>query len=375
VSEDSKKPGSPADQKFAFDLDLEENDRPTVAPPFDIAEFAREVGTAKSPLIREQNSSGDYEEVSEEQFLSGPPPARGKLETITNEVELEIARLRSATLATSPPPPDLSSSLLSLADARTPSIFPDRPPTQGEFTPFDSAWEEAVDPEAPPPPRLPTNARLPKITEATTREEDPVSSGAATVRNASQALRAARGSIGARAAQNATPMGMARPLAVEIDDPTTSDDPLFATSPAESPPPPQSATRATPPETAAADDPLVEMRERFSLGDYSGALVVAEALLEDSPNEQELLDCADNCRAVLRQMYTARIGPLDRVPVVMVPRDQLRWLSIDHRAGFVLSHIDGVSSLEMILDVSGMPLLDALRILCELSQQRIISFR
>ena len=45
----------------------------------------------------------------------------------------------------------------------------------------------------------------------------------------------------------------------------------------------------------------------------------------------------------------------DRVPVVMVAREQLRWLSIDHRAGFLLSHVDGVSSLEMILDVSGMP--------------------
>jgi hypothetical protein len=29
----------------------------------------------------------------------------------------------------------------------------------------------------------------------------------------------------------------------------------------------------------------------------------------------------------------------------------------------------------MILDVSAMPLLDALRILCELAQQRIISFK
>jgi hypothetical protein len=74
-------------------------------------------------------------------------------------------------------------------------------------------------------------------------------------------------------------------------------------------------------------------------------------------------------------MYTARIGPLDRVPMVMVARDQMRWLSIDHRAGFVLSLVDGVSSLEMILDVSGMPELDALRILSELAQQRIISFR
>jgi hypothetical protein len=60
---------------------------------------------------------------------------------------------------------------------------------------------------------------------------------------------------------------------------------------------------------------------------------------------------------------------------VEVQRDQLRWLSIDHRSGFVLSLVDGVSSLEMILDVSGMRELDALRILFELVQQRIISFR
>jgi hypothetical protein len=74
-------------------------------------------------------------------------------------------------------------------------------------------------------------------------------------------------------------------------------------------------------------------------------------------------------------MYTARIGPLDRVPVVEIARDQLRWLSIDHRTGFILSLVDGISSLEMILDVSGMPPLDALRMLFELVQQRIISIR
>ncbi len=126
---------------------------------------------------------------------------------------------------------------------------------------------------------------------------------------------------------------------------------------------------------AHSKDPTAEMRDKFSLGDYSGALFVAEGLLEDDPANPEALRYAENCRAVLQKMYTARIGPLDRVPIVVVPRDQLRWLSIDHRAGFVLSLVDGVSSLEMVLDVSGMPLLDVLRILYELVQQRVIAFR
>ena len=121
--------------------------------------------------------------------------------------------------------------------------------------------------------------------------------------------------------------------------------------------------------------PPVEMSDRMSLGDYSGALEIAEQILAADPDDAAARGCIETCKSVLRQMYQTRIGPLDRVPVVMVPRDQLRWLSIDHKAGFILSLVDGVSSLEMIIDVSGMPELDTLRILSELAQQRIISLR
>jgi hypothetical protein len=74
-------------------------------------------------------------------------------------------------------------------------------------------------------------------------------------------------------------------------------------------------------------------------------------------------------------MYAAKLAPLNRSPVVVVPRSQMRWLSIDHRAGFVLSLIDGSVSVETVLDLSGMPRLDALRILHELVQQRIVALK
>jgi hypothetical protein len=121
------------------------------------------------------------------------------------------------------------------------------------------------------------------------------------------------------------------------------------------------------------EDPIEEMRERLSLGDYTGALEMAEILLTEDPSDPEVLATADKCRKVLESMYAARLGPLDRVPSVAVQRAQLRWLSIDHRAGFVLSLVDGSSTLEMILDVCGMPRLDAMRILDQLVQQRIVS--
>lgn len=138
-------------------------------------------------------------------------------------------------------------------------------------------------------------------------------------------------------------------------------------------PPPPGAMDAVAKERGP--EPIVEMRERFSLGDYTGALQIADEIVHEHPGDAEALTCAERCREVLVKMYTARIGPMDRVPVLMVAQNQLKWLSIDHRAGFVLSHIDGTSSLEMILDVSGMASLDCLRILFELVQQRIISFR
>lgn len=159
-----------------------------------------------------------------------------------------------------------------------------------------------------------------------------------------------------------------RPVPVEIDDegrPPLSGQPAGSIASA--------APAPTPKSTAETREQ--EMSDRVSLGDYSGALEIAEKILSESPRDSAALACAENCRTVLRQMYATRIGPLDRVPVVMIPRDQLRWLSIDHKAGFVLSLVDGVSTLEMIIDVSGMAELDTLRILSELTQQRIISLR
>ena len=150
-------------------------------------------------------------------------------------------------------------------------------------------------------------------------------------------------------------------------------DRAIASSIAPAPPPSASRLSSRSPER----DPgyARERRSVAASGDYSGALVVAEALLDDDPEHAEALKCAAACQKVLEQMYTTRIGPLDRVPFVAVPTEQLRWLNLDHRAGFVLSHIDGQCSLEQILDVSGMPTLDALRILFELVQQRVVAFR
>jgi len=120
---------------------------------------------------------------------------------------------------------------------------------------------------------------------------------------------------------------------------------------------------------------MAEMRERFSLGDYTGALEIADLILTEDSSNLEAAECSESCRSVLENMYAARLGPGDLVPMVIVPRTQMQWLSLDHRAGFVLSLIDGSSTLETVVDMSGMPKLDALRNLYELVQQRIVAFK
>jgi hypothetical protein len=258
---------------------LDENERPTVNPPFDVEAFAR--AATAPPQHSELNTT------------PRPPPLdaepRSQRDTLTNEVELEAARARSAQ-ASDLAPGRLPSGLLAIANSRSPSgsLPAGKPVSSASMQPGDhlsSSIEDAV-------------------------------------------LGAIQGSS----------------LGPDITERTI-------------------------------EDPTEEMRERASLGDYTGALEMAELILAADPGNLEAAECAENCRSVLENMYAARLGPSGGVPVVVVPQAQMQWLSIDHRAGFVLSLIDGSSTLEMIVDVSGMQRLDALRILHALVQQRIVAFK
>jgi len=68
----------------------------------------------------------------------------------------------------------------------------------------------------------------------------------------------------------------------------------------------------------------------------------------------------------------ARLGGPRKIPKVAVATAKVVALGLDHRAGFVLSLVDGGSSVEDLLDVSGMPRRDALRILCDLVERGAI---
>lgn len=124
---------------------------------------------------------------------------------------------------------------------------------------------------------------------------------------------------------------------------------------------------------ARPTDPLRDMRDRHAMGDFSGALEVAEKILATQPDQEEAFRCAQSCRDVLTDMYASRLGGTHHRAVITMSPDQIRWLSLDHRAGFLLSIIDGVSTIDELLDICGMPRLEALRILCHLLDQQAVS--
>lgn len=136
--------------------------------------------------------------------------------------------------------------------------------------------------------------------------------------------------------------------------------------------PPMAGLQSPPPPAAPARGGAKEMQECYAVGDFSRALEIAEELLARSPDDFSARRCAQNCRDVLTQMYAARIGPLDQVLSVSVSPEEVQWLSLDHRAGFLLSLVDGQSTVDEILDISGMTRLDALKILNDLTERQVV---
>jgi hypothetical protein len=113
-------------------------------------------------------------------------------------------------------------------------------------------------------------------------------------------------------------------------------------------------------------------RELFDLGDFSGSLELVEKALRSNPDHEDARAYLKRNEATLLHMYQSKIGNMGTIPRQLVPPDEIIWLNMHHRAGFILSQVDGTLAYEDLLDVSGMDRFDTMRILADLVQNRII---
>ena len=116
-----------------------------------------------------------------------------------------------------------------------------------------------------------------------------------------------------------------------------------------------------------------QMRDRLAVGDFSGSLQLAELILGADSRHDEARLIASRAKEHLVQFHLARLGGWGAVLGVRVAGADVRWLGLDHRAGFLLSLVDGTTTVEEIVDVSSMARHEALRLLAELLEASAVT--
>ncbi len=114
------------------------------------------------------------------------------------------------------------------------------------------------------------------------------------------------------------------------------------------------------------------VNDMLELDDFSGAVELLDKVLDQDPDHAEAARLREEAEGELIKMYESKIGEMSKAPEVRMASDEIIWLNLDHRAGFLLSMIDGQTSYEDIMAVAGLPQLDVLRILVQLLQEKVI---
>ncbi|MBI5532607.1 MAG: hypothetical protein HY898_07830 [Deltaproteobacteria bacterium] len=127
-----------------------------------------------------------------------------------------------------------------------------------------------------------------------------------------------------------------------------------------------------PPPLANLELAAARMKDCFGEGDYQACLETAEQILARNPNDEGAGSYARTCRRLIEQRHAERIGDLSAIPVVAVSQEQMRWLALDHREGFLLSLIDGHTSIEDLCDIAGMSRVDVLKTIAGLIDAEVL---
>jgi hypothetical protein len=138
------------------------------------------------------------------------------------------------------------------------------------------------------------------------------------------------------------------------------------------------------PDAGATADPVAQRatdvdvwmqgaRELFALGDFSGSLEMIEKILRIDPGHGEAREYLRQNEATLVAMYESRLGSMAARPRLAIAPEEIMWLNLDHRAGFLLAQIDGTVSYDDLFALSGLPRLDTARILSAFLQEGVIS--
>jgi len=117
---------------------------------------------------------------------------------------------------------------------------------------------------------------------------------------------------------------------------------------------------------------LLDRAAEWSGSDLERAVAAVDLALSEDPNSALAQKLIHRNREAIMNAFQGFLGDLQRAPALARPLHELGSAPISPRAAFLLSRVDGTLSLDEILDVSGMPRLEAYRYLCQLFLRGIL---
>jgi hypothetical protein len=134
------------------------------------------------------------------------------------------------------------------------------------------------------------------------------------------------------------------------------------------------STDANAPRRVRAARLIDQARALMESGALAGAVVAAEQALDEAeravpPGIAEVIEPA---RPLLAKVFSTYVGPLTEVPVLAKRLENISPLALDDRRRAVIAQIDGVRTLDQVLDGARIHASDALRIAASLIRAGII---
>lgn len=107
-------------------------------------------------------------------------------------------------------------------------------------------------------------------------------------------------------------------------------------------------------------------------GEVDKAVSAVDLALSEDPNSALGQKLITRNKDLIMSLFQSYLGNLDRMPQLARPLHELANAPISPRAAFLLSRIDGTLTIDELLDVSGMPRLEAYRHICQLYLRGIL---
>ncbi|HWN68600.1 MAG TPA: hypothetical protein VNM90_13275, partial [Haliangium sp.] len=110
-------------------------------------------------------------------------------------------------------------------------------------------------------------------------------------------------------------------------------------------------------------------------GDYQTAVTALDLALDEAPDSHSVQSLIEERAGSMIEIYASYEGDPSAVPSLAMSPSEYGQRPLDSHAAFLLSRVDGMLTIDDLMTVSGMPVLEAHRHLCNLLRQGILTLR